>query len=116
MADAAMTFYEFFAGGGMARAGFGPEWTCLFANDNDPKKAPPTRPIGTDRGLVVGDVAALDGGRPSRRRRPRLGVIPLPGHLARGRSRGPRRCTLRLVLAVRGNSCMGFAPSSERRV
>jgi len=33
------TFYEFFAGGGMARAGLGPEWTCLFANDIDEKKA-----------------------------------------------------------------------------
>jgi len=33
------TFYEFFAGGGMARAGLGPEWTCLFANDFDFKKA-----------------------------------------------------------------------------
>ncbi len=32
-------FYEFFAGGGMARMGLGPEWACLFANDNDPKKA-----------------------------------------------------------------------------
>src|SRR5208282_2971146 len=33
------TFYEFFAGGGMARAGLGPEWTCLFANDFDFKKS-----------------------------------------------------------------------------
>lgn len=33
------TFYEFFAGGGMVRAGLGPGWTCLFANDFDPKKA-----------------------------------------------------------------------------
>lgn len=32
------TFYEFFAGGGMARAGLEPEWRCLFANDIDPKK------------------------------------------------------------------------------
>ena len=32
-------FYEFFAGGGMARAGLGPSWTCLFANDIDAKKA-----------------------------------------------------------------------------
>ncbi len=31
-------FYEFFAGGGMARAGLGKKWTCLFANDIDPKK------------------------------------------------------------------------------
>lgn len=33
------TFYEFFAGGGMARAGLGLGWTCLFANDFDHKKA-----------------------------------------------------------------------------
>lgn len=32
-------FYEFFAGGGMARAGLGEGWHCLFANDSDPKKA-----------------------------------------------------------------------------
>lgn len=31
-------FYEFFAGGGMARAGLGPDWTCRFANDFDHKK------------------------------------------------------------------------------
>lgn len=32
------TFYEFFAGGGMARAGLGEKWRCLFANDFDSKK------------------------------------------------------------------------------
>ena len=33
------SFYEFFAGGGMARAGLGEEgWKCLFANDFDAKK------------------------------------------------------------------------------
>ncbi len=32
-------FYEFFAGGGMARAGLGENWRCLFANDFDHKKA-----------------------------------------------------------------------------
>lgn len=32
-------FYEFFAGGGMARAGLGPTWRCLFANDFDHKKS-----------------------------------------------------------------------------
>lgn len=31
-------FYEFFAGGGMARAGLGTGWRCLFANDFDLKK------------------------------------------------------------------------------
>jgi len=33
------TFYEFFAGGGMARLGLGDGWTCAFANDFDPVKA-----------------------------------------------------------------------------
>ncbi|HGM7306133.1 TPA: DNA cytosine methyltransferase [Stenotrophomonas maltophilia] len=32
------TFYEFFAGGGMARAGLGNGWSCLFANDFEPMK------------------------------------------------------------------------------
>jgi DNA (cytosine-5)-methyltransferase 1 len=32
------SFYEFFAGGGMVRAGLGPHWRCLFANDFDEKK------------------------------------------------------------------------------
>ena len=32
-------FYEFFAGGGMARAGIGTGWKCLFANDFDLKKS-----------------------------------------------------------------------------
>jgi len=32
-------FYEFFAGGGMARAGLGSAWQCLFANDFDHKKS-----------------------------------------------------------------------------
>lgn len=33
------SFYEFFAGGGMARSGLGKQWQCLFANDMDPIKA-----------------------------------------------------------------------------
>lgn len=32
-------FYEFFAGGGMARAGLGDAWTCTFANDFSEQKA-----------------------------------------------------------------------------
>jgi len=31
--------YEFFAGGGMARAGLGPGWRCLFANDFDRRQS-----------------------------------------------------------------------------
>ncbi|HEU5012319.1 MAG TPA: DNA cytosine methyltransferase [Roseiflexaceae bacterium] len=34
-----LTFYEFFAGGGLARIGLGGDWTCLFANDISKKKA-----------------------------------------------------------------------------
>jgi DNA (cytosine-5)-methyltransferase 1 len=33
-----LTFLEFFAGGGMARAGLGQSWQCLFANDFDAMK------------------------------------------------------------------------------
>jgi DNA (cytosine-5)-methyltransferase 1 len=33
------TFYEFFAGGGMARLGLGESWACLFANEWCPRKA-----------------------------------------------------------------------------
>src|SRR5580693_1615054 len=33
------SFYEFFAGGGMARAGLGKGWECLLANEIDDKKA-----------------------------------------------------------------------------
>jgi len=32
-------FYEFFAGGGMARLGLGEDWQCLFANEWSSKKA-----------------------------------------------------------------------------
>lgn len=32
------SYYEFFAGGGMARLGLGSNWQCSFANDMDPLK------------------------------------------------------------------------------
>ena len=37
--NAPLGFYEFFAGGGMARLGLGEGWACLYANDFDPVKA-----------------------------------------------------------------------------
>ena len=40
---ARLSFYEFFAGSGMVRAGLGDSWTCLFANDFDERKAASTR-------------------------------------------------------------------------
>ncbi len=55
-------FYEFFAGGGMVRAGLGEGWRCLFANDFDPAKAAAYRANWGDAGLRVGDIASLTAG------------------------------------------------------
>lgn len=52
-------FHEFFAGGGMVRAGLGGGWTCRFANDIDPVKAATYRDNWGANGLHVGDVRAL---------------------------------------------------------
>lgn len=53
------TFYEFFAGGGMARAGLGDGWSCVFANDFSEMKARAyTRNWGTDH-FVLGDVGKI---------------------------------------------------------
>lgn len=38
MNQSKFTYYEFFAGGGMARLGLGEQWHCLFANDFSPQK------------------------------------------------------------------------------
>lgn len=54
-------FYEFFAGGGMARAGLGERWTCRFANDFDAKKGIAYQTNwGTGGELTVGDIRDLD--------------------------------------------------------
>jgi DNA (cytosine-5)-methyltransferase 1 len=54
--DITGTYYEFFAGGGMARAGLGSNWQCLFANDISEKKADAYRANWGDDDLWVGDV------------------------------------------------------------
>lgn len=62
------SFYEFFAGGGMARAGLGPHWTCLFANDFDDRKGLTYQDNwGTGGELTIEDVGAITTAR-------------LPGH------------------------------------
>lgn len=53
------SFYEFFAGGGMARAGLGPRWRCLLANDMDPKKAASYAANWGSDHLRVSDIHAL---------------------------------------------------------
>ena len=53
------TFFEFFAGGGMARLGLGTDWACLFANDVDSQKAAAYREnFGHDH-FYEGDIADL---------------------------------------------------------
>ncbi|HYC26133.1 MAG TPA: DNA cytosine methyltransferase [Roseiarcus sp.] len=54
------SYYEFFCGGGMVRAGLGHWWNCLFANDIDPKKS---RAYGENWGeevLRLGDIHDLN--------------------------------------------------------
>lgn len=53
------TFYEFFAGGGLARAGLGARWRCLFANDFDPRKAEAYRANWGGAEMVCADVAEI---------------------------------------------------------
>lgn len=62
----ALTYYEFFAGGGMVREGLGRGWHCLFANDIDPHKAKSYRANFDPAPLVQCDIntvttAALEG-------------------------------------------------------
>jgi DNA (cytosine-5)-methyltransferase 1 len=53
------TFYEFFSGGGMARAGLGENWSCLFANDIDVKKGAAYAANWGSEKLTIRDVSAL---------------------------------------------------------
>jgi DNA (cytosine-5)-methyltransferase 1 len=53
-------FYEFFAGGGMARAGLGDGWTCLFANDIDTKKGAAYTANWGDEHLLVRDIGKVE--------------------------------------------------------
>jgi DNA (cytosine-5)-methyltransferase 1 len=52
-------YYEFFAGGGMARAGLGDGWNCTFANDISEKKAASYRSNWNSAHLTVADVFSL---------------------------------------------------------
>ena len=57
---AELTFYEFFAGGGMARLGLGRDWRCLFVNEWSALKAESYRAFfGNNPAPTVQDVATL---------------------------------------------------------
>jgi DNA (cytosine-5)-methyltransferase 1 len=54
------SFYEFFAGAGMARAGLGEQWNCLFANEYDVKKTDIYKKNWpTPHVLQIGDIGKL---------------------------------------------------------
>jgi len=54
------TFYEFFAGGGMARCGLGSQWRCLFANDIDENKVRSYRSyFGASSEYLLRDIAKV---------------------------------------------------------
>jgi hypothetical protein len=52
MSRARLSFYEFFAGGGMARLGLGEAWACAFANDFDRRR--PTASPGQNKSRTSG--------------------------------------------------------------
>lgn len=60
-------FYEFFAGGGMARAGLGEGWKCEFANDFDRKKGVTYKRNWGEGEMIVDDIR-------------NIGLDDLPGH------------------------------------
>lgn len=61
MRDKKLLWYEFFAGGGMARIGLGNAWHCTFANDLSPRKAAAYRRYFGDGGeLAECDIRLLN--------------------------------------------------------
>jgi DNA (cytosine-5)-methyltransferase 1 len=52
-------FYEFFAGGGMARLGLGQSWHPLIANDFDPKKVKSYTSNFRDNPIISGDIKGI---------------------------------------------------------
>lgn len=53
------TYYEFFSGAGMVRAGLGPQWNCLFSNDHDEKKGRLYRFNWGSKELRTADIKSL---------------------------------------------------------
>ncbi len=92
------SFYEFFAGGGMARAGLGKGWTCLFANDFDAKKGLTYQlNWGTGGELRICDVRSIK-------------APELPGQADLSGARSPARIC-RSQAAARGSRVSDLEPS-----
>jgi DNA (cytosine-5)-methyltransferase 1 len=109
-----MTFYEFFCGGGMARAGLGPEWTCLFANDIDRRKAAAYAANWGSDWLIVGDVASLTTTRLPGVADLAWASFPCQDLLLAG-DRGGLDAKRLAHSGRSANSCILFAPRGERR-
>jgi len=54
-----LTFYEFFAGGGMVHAGLGNGWECLVANDFNPMKCATYAENWGSEKLIPGDIGRI---------------------------------------------------------
>lgn len=54
-----LSFFEFFAGGGLVRAGLGKGWSCEFANDFDIKKGRVYQSNWGDEELKIADVGTV---------------------------------------------------------
>jgi len=61
--DSGAPLYEFFAGGGLARLGLEPDFTCVFANDIEPAKAQAYRTAFGGDDMREGDIWALTPGQ-----------------------------------------------------
>lgn len=57
--DSGAPLYEFFAGGGFARLGLAPDFTCVFANDIEPTKARAYQAAFGGDDMHVGDIWRL---------------------------------------------------------
>jgi DNA (cytosine-5)-methyltransferase 1 len=57
--DRMPSYFEFFCGGGMARAGLGPAWECRLANDIDPLKTAVYGNYWGSEHVITADVASL---------------------------------------------------------
>ncbi len=60
--DSGAPLYEFFAGGGLARLGLQPDFSCVFANDIDVAKASAYRAAFGAQEMRIGDIWALNPG------------------------------------------------------
>ena len=93
------TYYYFFAGGGMAGIGLGPEWTCTFADDFDEVKASAYKAYDGGRALAVKDVRQVTVAESPGRADLAWASFPCQD-LSRRRRGGAQRRAKRDVLAV----------------